>query len=257
VNDERSDRVEPDLRVAYTHADFLAGRDPLVEAVLRFELPPGESFAVEPAQLDRFAGRYLFSPHQILTVTRVAERLHLNVDDFIEASCANAESDLHAVSPTRFRADIPGVELRFTDGGGGGGTVTVSWGESRTTAPRAAADFRLPLELVREGRVEEGVAAFVRDTEYARSVPGLEADLNRFGYRMLRDERYAHAIRIFRLNVELFPASANTYDSLGEAYLQSGEFVRARSNYERSLQLDPDNDNAREMLRWIAQDEDI
>jgi tetratricopeptide (TPR) repeat protein len=75
-----------------------------------------------------------------------------------------------------------------------------------------------------------------------------EGALNTVGYRLLRSNRIAEAILVFQRNVELHPASANVYDSLGEAYAASGDTARAIANYEKVLTLDPRSDNARAAL---------
>jgi tetratricopeptide (TPR) repeat protein len=81
----------------------------------------------------------------------------------------------------------------------------------------------------------------------------LEAELNRLGYHALNSWRdVPRAIEVFRLNVRAFPKSGNVYDSLGEAYLAQGDTVRARDNYRRSLELDPSNSNAADILRRIG-----
>jgi tetratricopeptide (TPR) repeat protein len=79
-----------------------------------------------------------------------------------------------------------------------------------------------------------------------------EPQLNRIGYRLLRSDRAMQAIEIFRLNAERFPLSSNVYDSLGEAYMAAGDHARAIESYRRSLELDPANDNAVEMLRRLG-----
>lgn len=77
--------------------------------------------------------------------------------------------------------------------------------------------------------------------------------LNQAGYQSLRaDRRAADAIRIFKLNVEMFPKDSNAYDSLGEAYMEAGEKNLAVANYRRSLELDPKNDNAIAMLKKLG-----
>jgi cytochrome c-type biogenesis protein CcmH/NrfG len=45
-----------------------------------------------------------------------------------------------------------------------------------------------------------------------------------------------------------YPESANTYDSLGEAYMTNGEKELAVQNYKRLLDLDPNNQNAKNMI---------
>lgn len=71
-----------------------------------------------------------------------------------------------------------------------------------------------------------------------------EKELNTLGYQLLRGNDLEKAVRIFQLNAEAYPHSANTWDSLGEAYLRRGDAAHAISNYRKSLQLNPDNRNA-------------
>jgi carboxyl-terminal processing protease len=78
-------------------------------------------------------------------------------------------------------------------------------------------------------------------------------DINALGYRMLADERFDDAIGVFELYVELLPQDANSYDSLGEAFMKRGDTEEAIANYERSLELNPDNDNAVQMLDKLRQ----
>ncbi|HLT47338.1 MAG TPA: S41 family peptidase [Rubricoccaceae bacterium] len=72
--------------------------------------------------------------------------------------------------------------------------------------------------------------------------------INGLGYRYLGAGDTAMAIAVFRFNVEAFPDSFNTYDSLEEAYMEAGQRDLAIANYERSLELNPDNENGRMML---------
>jgi CubicO group peptidase (beta-lactamase class C family) len=78
--------------------------------------------------------------------------------------------------------------------------------------------------------------------------PFSERVLNRLGYNLLGRERVDAAIAFFELNVEAYPEASNPYDSLGEAYMVRGDRELAIANYERSLELDPDNANAVAML---------
>ena len=79
-----------------------------------------------------------------------------------------------------------------------------------------------------------------------------ERSINSIGYQLLGGREVAQAIRIFQLNVELFPQSSNVYDSLGEAYLANGDKDLAIKNYQRSLELDPKNSNAADVLQKIT-----
>jgi CubicO group peptidase (beta-lactamase class C family) len=78
-----------------------------------------------------------------------------------------------------------------------------------------------------------------------------EDDMNSLGYAFLQMKKIPEAIEIFKLNVEAFPNSSNVYDSLGEAYVEAGDKALAIENYERSLQLNPGNQGAREALKKL------
>jgi pentatricopeptide repeat protein len=66
---------------------------------------------------------------------------------------------------------------------------------------------------------------------------GAERDLNDFGYDLLREQKVPEAIEVFELNVEAFPNSANTYDSLAEAYMKAGKTDEALKYYEKALDV--------------------
>jgi tetratricopeptide (TPR) repeat protein len=76
-----------------------------------------------------------------------------------------------------------------------------------------------------------------------------EGQLNSLGYRLLGNNKLKKAIEIFKFVVSEYPESANAYDSLGEAFMKAGEKELAIKNYEKSLELDPRNENAKKMLK--------
>lgn len=78
-----------------------------------------------------------------------------------------------------------------------------------------------------------------------------ESELNQLGYELLRDAKIESAIKIFDLNVKEFPNSANVYDSRGEAYFNKKEYLLAKNDYLKSLEMDPTNQNAKETLLKI------
>jgi cytochrome c-type biogenesis protein CcmH/NrfG len=48
-----------------------------------------------------------------------------------------------------------------------------------------------------------------------------------------------------------YPQSGNVYDSLAEAYMDNGDKQLAIENYQKSIQLNPSNKNAVEMLKKL------
>ncbi len=108
------------------------------------------------------------------------------------------------------------------------------------------------LKTINEKGIEAGVAQY-RDlkTRQSKEYDLGEDEINRLGYQLLRAEKVNEAIEIFKLNVEAFPQAANTYDSLGEAYMLSGKSDLAIQNYKKSLELNPQNNNAVAMLKRL------
>ena len=78
-----------------------------------------------------------------------------------------------------------------------------------------------------------------------------EAAVNRWAYNLMQNDHLNEATELFKLNVQVFPSSSNTYDSLGEAYMKAGQKQLAIDNYKKSLELDPGNDNAKEKLKAL------
>ena len=81
--------------------------------------------------------------------------------------------------------------------------------------------------------------------------------VNGIGYAMLYQMDEADkAVTLFTTNVSNYPESWNVYDSLAEAYMVQGETSLAIENYETSLKLNPDNQNATERLETLKNPEE-
>jgi CubicO group peptidase (beta-lactamase class C family) len=76
--------------------------------------------------------------------------------------------------------------------------------------------------------------------------------LNSLGYRLLLENQLGDAIKVLEANVELYPEVANVHDSLGEGYMKAGKKAEAIASYKKSLQLDPLNTNAVQMLEKLG-----
>lgn len=82
-----------------------------------------------------------------------------------------------------------------------------------------------------------------------------EGEMNDLGYQLLVEKNDAKAaIEILKLNSEKFPESFNVWDSLGEIYDKAGNREEAIKNYEKSLEINPDNTEGRRALERIRQE---
>lgn len=75
-----------------------------------------------------------------------------------------------------------------------------------------------------------------------------EDAINNFGYSLLNRNKNEEALKIFKLNTELYPNGFNTYDSYGECLMALGKKKEAIKAYQKSLVLNPENDNARRII---------
>jgi Tol biopolymer transport system component len=64
------------------------------------------------------------------------------------------------------------------------------------------------------------------------------------GYRLMGEGRIDEAVAVLEIAVQRFPDAWNAWDSLGEAYRYAGEKELSVRSYEKSLELNPDNENA-------------
>ena len=66
-----------------------------------------------------------------------------------------------------------------------------------------------------------------------------EIELNNYGYQLLNAGDKDKAIEVLILNTQRHPKSANTWDSLGEAYATKGDKKNAIINFKKSLSMNP------------------
>ncbi len=109
--------------------------------------------------------------------------------------------------------------------------------------PRANLVSLLKEELVTNPeQAIEKYKEFVKEINKYYSNPD---DLNTIGYELLNANKTKKSIQIFKLLVSEFPENFNAYDSLGEAYFVNNDYTNALINYKKSLELNPNNENAK------------
>ena len=118
--------------------------------------------------------------------------------------------------------------------------------------------FKSPARMLLKNILANGAEAGLQEYRRWRDVRSSEekiseAGMNRLGYDLLAMKRVKDAIEVLKLNVEDYPQSSNTYDSLGEAYMIDGNKELAIKNYQRSVELDPKNTNGIETLKKLRE----
>lgn len=104
-------------------------------------------------------------------------------------------------------------------------------------------------ELLDEGKTVDEIVLFVKNEDAKTSQYDLrETWFNHFGYNLMREGKKEDALKIFKLNTELYPNGFNTFDSYGECLLKLGDEKNAIIAYKKSLELNPENKNAEKVL---------
>ena len=93
---------------------------------------------------------------------------------------------------------------------------------------------------------EAGIESF-----FGVNLDRIENFNNNRGYELMSAGQLDAALEVFKLNTLISPDSANAWDSLAECYLNMKRYDSSRKYYEKSLELNPENDNARRMLERL------
>jgi predicted Zn-dependent protease len=79
-----------------------------------------------------------------------------------------------------------------------------------------------------------------------------EGNLNILGLQLIFDPKTSEqGINILLLATGIYPDSANLFDSLAEAYLYVGNKEKAIENFDKSLELNSQNQNAIDRLKQL------
>jgi dienelactone hydrolase/predicted negative regulator of RcsB-dependent stress response len=105
-------------------------------------------------------------------------------------------------------------------------------------------------ELGRQGfdQAAEIYAGILKENKDFKLV---EEAVNTWAYELMEGGHLPEATALLKLNVQMYPDSGNVYDSLGEAYMNAGKKQLAIENYKKSLEKDPDNENAKKQLKKL------
>jgi CubicO group peptidase (beta-lactamase class C family) len=217
---------------------------PLLQEIIRavaaayywegYQIDPVMPAKLTAEQLGVYAGRYRLDADTIYIVEPAAAGGGLQVRVPLEETFT-----LVPVSQAGYvRRDN---ETRYTFGrrpDGGAQLIVLKKGSEPKTAPRVDKSTHVPAEDLEAGRLDEAVAGYKKLQTANASDPSIaESRFNELGYEYLRKKDYAKAIAIFRLNTELYPDSANPYDSLGEALEASGDKAGAIAMYAKCVEV--------------------
>jgi CubicO group peptidase (beta-lactamase class C family) len=114
-----------------------------------------------------------------------------------------------------------------------------------STLRRMKDDEHIPFEAIERGDRDAAVRAYsaLKAADPADEMIA-EERLNLVGYELMNKGEVKQAQDIFFVNIQLYPKSANVYDSYAEACLKLGDKREALVHYKRAAQMDPNNAHA-------------
>ncbi|HEY2963477.1 MAG TPA: serine hydrolase [Pyrinomonadaceae bacterium] len=205
-----------------------------------------EVISLDAAKLDEYTGRFRVNPDRVLTITRGEGKL-------IAQPTADVKFELLPVADGTFIRRDQNIKYTFSKGAAGVSDVQLSFFRGAALmAPKVSAELLIPFEYLTAGNTDKAIEGYRQIRKEQPDNAAVSEDrLNGLGYGFVRAKKLPEAIVVFKLNVEFYPNSWNVYDSLAEAYMQSGEKELAIANYKKSLELNPGNTNATQMLKKL------
>jgi hypothetical protein len=212
---------------------------------------PYEIISLAPSQLAGLSGRFKVNPDRVLTVKPSGNTL-------TAYPTGDTPFELLPISDTTFIRRDANIKYQFSrtsaTNGDGDYELQLMTPNGPVVTQRLADNMLVPFEMVLAGKTTEAVEAYRKiKKETPQNVSVSEDRLNNLGYALMRQNKLPEAIALLKLNVEFYPNAWNTYDSLAEAYMTAGQKELAIANYKKSLELNPQNSNGREMLKKLEQ----
>jgi CubicO group peptidase (beta-lactamase class C family) len=234
--------------------------------------PPVTSAA--PEKLAELAGEWPFPPAPLGMPERT--RVSISVEDgHLVTFSPVAGTFVHYLQPDGWLVEEDSLEryLPIRDAKGAVAGIADPETISRAAFEKAIAEDRpgaAALMALLEGQEDlstQLIRVFIADLSGAEDAEAqarrlltsypprqVEPRINGAGYQLLQAGRPAAAQQVFELNTQLFPQSANAWDSLAEAHMSQSHTADAIRFYTKSLELNPENTNAEEMLKKLREE---
>ncbi len=223
------------------HPQFL---DEVVKSVaIAYEWPGYRDLKQQPIPanaLSSYPGRYRYSDEQSITVSADEGRLFMQY-------VGEAPQELLHIGDNIFARRERGAQVTFSEREGSMLFEFVIDDENRQSHERLAEKVLLPRDVLAQDTAEKALESYRALIEADASSPW-EAILNDSGLGMVNNGFPELGLKLLRINAELFPDSANTWDSIGYVLLQQGHRLQGELYYRKALEIDPQFSSALQAL---------
>jgi CubicO group peptidase (beta-lactamase class C family) len=214
-------------------------------------VPVRKAQPLDSTALDAFTGRYRVGSDDLVTITRRGGKL-------IRQPMRQEAGEIVHIGDNVFVSRMDERFRRFAKDSTGEMTVQVMDAidaKEFSTLRRMKEDEHIPLELIERGERDAAVRAYSA-LKVANAADEMvnEERLNFLGYELMNGGKLKQAQDIFFVNMQLYPKSANVYDSYAEACMKQGDKELALVNYKRALSMDPKNTNAARVVAELEKE---
>ncbi len=203
----------------------------------------------------------------VAKATAIIEKRHKEFDEALIAGDSIAVGDIYTVD-TKIIPNLIGRDAVIRSAGSlirQNTSLRLSiknlWGDDNIIVEDAYVEFyKIDGEVTGGGNVllvwknEGDKWRIFRDVYKPEKKKTSERDLNILGYTLMQNEEFEKALEVFRLNTILFPESWNAYDSYGEGLMNANRKEESIKMYEKSVALNPENENGKEMILKMKQE---
>lgn len=104
-------------------------------------------------------------------------------------------------------------------------------------------------ELLSQGKSTNEIIKIIKSERKENSKFDIsEIEINNLGHKILDEGRNKEALKIFKVNTELYPKDFNAWNCYGECLLILGQKEEGIKAYKKSLELNPENENAEKII---------
>ena len=216
----------------------------LIIVVLTLVVSCANSVEYSEAFKNETAGKYLYNPDELILVYYDGNKLRLNWKGGVIEPVTLEENEFFVPDMYKKFRFVQNTETkeRFL-------SIVDEEDQEKISYDylKVSDSYKTPSQHLKDGDYEAALAGYLEikkqdsTSSYIR-----EWDFNSKGYGHIRRKEYDKAIGVLTINTKLHPNSSNTYDSLAEAYLRSGDSLQAYTNYKKALDMNPANQRARE-----------
>jgi tetratricopeptide (TPR) repeat protein len=190
--------------------------------------------------LESYPGRYRYNGEQAFSVVRQGDAIFMRyVGDL-------PQELIHTGNGIYVRRER-GARITFAEEDGAPVFQFILDADGRQSHRRLAEGERTAREILAGGDRDGALAAYRKLQEDGDDAAS-EGYLNNQGMDLVQRGVHDLGVALLLVNCDLYPASANTWDSVGWAYREAGNREKALEYYRKAVEIDPEFQSAVQAL---------